>query len=343
MQSYDYLTDLSRKKVLEDIPLFGNIKESASTTKVLSDVNDAFYKKIRIKQNKTDIASVISSLKAFDKRFGSFDYTNYTYSISLTMDNNLTIHFLSYKDDSNTIVAILHAINIICIMYPKHMNKWTIYVRLDDTARVGFSVSGLTSRGVGGNFMIYTKREEIVKVTFHEMIHCLDINHDLGDMDNDYDWNVRDDISLEEAHTELLATVIHSAYVSIHLSCVYGFDLQSYYYHILNIEYEYSFWLLANILKHFGTTPQEFLKKGNALTCDVQIWSYAFVRSIGFTRLDKIMKERDYEKVRVLFQSNKDFDEKLVLAYGNTSPINSLSYIAVDIDYDKLLTTFLVK
>ena len=332
-------TSTSAAKLEIPLPQLDPIAWSDSLLKLFTDTRHAFYDPFDITHIESNIRVIKTIFIDFDREFNhsciaDLDSFNNCIGIRL-IGYDIDLHFLSQREDSNYIATICHAVNTFCNLFKADVSGWKIYFRLDDITRTGPSVGGVTK--YKKKQIICTKREEIIKLLFHEMIHCIRLNNELMSFDNNYLWNIEGTVNLTEAHTELLAVVIHSAYVSLQLELHIGIRSDTTFLQILNEEYRYSFWLAANILKSYHSSLQSFLTKtSNPYRSTVQVWAYVFARAIGFTNLHKILDTNDPKTIANLLKQNDTFIHNLQLFMDNTNPINSLSYLMIDLDYDKL-------
>lgn len=318
-------TALSRYKQSIKLPSF-NLKIGQSILDYYDKVREASKQPAIFDMMPCNIEEAINTIKRFDFQFNEIicDLTSFRWYVSVKICNAY-VCILSQTDDSEYVALIIHAIHVICQLYGK-LDGWKIYVRLDNNQRHDFSVGGVT--WYREKTVVCTKREEIIKLLFHELIHVLRVNDGLLVQKMQYPWNTTDHISLTEAHTETLAVVLHSAYVSI----ITGLSFDK----ILNDEYAYTFWLSANILKKLDVTVDTFINvpRGTVepIHSKVQVWAYVFVRAIAMTKLNEILDCVDPNQIARLLSQNNRFVHDLRLAYDQTEPIVSLSYVMYDID-----------
>jgi hypothetical protein len=145
----------------------------------------------------------------------------------------------------------------------------TIYIVLDDNLRElmnykcdkcdvdyknlslhskAFNVSGFTDDGT--NTIFLTRKQEVLKLLAHELIHYLHKDYDLRTYRMHLPWKFSTNYKFYETYTESLSIIIHTMYVA----CRTGED----YGDLMNIELEYSYELTANILKWFGFTKKTY-------------------------------------------------------------------------------------
>lgn len=114
--------------------------------------------------------------------------------------------------------------------------------------------SGLT---LPGKYIIIWRREELIKVIIHELIHYLnlDVKHD-DKFDNIIKYNfgyIKTPIIVNETITEMQAQILHSVYVSIVLckGCNDNDKSYEYFKTIYNYELIYSWYQYAKILSFY--------------------------------------------------------------------------------------------
>lgn len=306
------LTELSRKKLAATIPPIDFVID-VSAYQMRDALKQAAEKPISMALMPSDMAHIKTILSDFDKQFNhiNFDLSAFACATSFKA-HGLTCHVLSTDRDLGYVAMICQVLNIFHYMYQVSLDDWHMYVRLDDTPRtMPLNIGGVTM--FREKRIICTKREEIIKTVFHELIHAAKLNSDLIHARTQWPWNVQDKISLIEAHTELMAVILHSAYVSV----LMGFDFDL----ILTLEYRHTFWLAATILKHYQVNVDTFLTPGNLLSSRVQIWAYVFVRAIGMTS--------------PTFSQNDTFVEHLHMMFEQ-APMVNFSYLMIDLDANKI-------
>lgn len=305
------LTNLSRKKLATVIPPIA-FNVDASAYQILADLRRASCEPISMRLIPSNIDQIKDVLFHFDQQFNNinFDLSAFNHATSFQV-HGLTCHVLSPYDDYGYLAMIIQVLNIFHYMYRIALPDWHMYVRLDETPRtMPLNIGGLTM--FREKQIICTKREEIIKTVFHELIHAVRLNE--NQVQKQWPWNISDKISLIEAHTELLAVILHSAYVSV----LMGFDFDL----ILTLEYRHTCWLAANILKHYGVDVKTFLMPGNLLSSRVQIWAYVFVRAVGM--LDPS------------FSLDDTFAEHLQIMFTQAPSTPNFSYLMVDLDANKI-------
>jgi hypothetical protein len=275
---------------------------------------------------------------------------NYTKSIKLDVDNNfIVVNFIYDKMSIEYMAVILHALNTFCFMMPYNYDGLTIDVCLDCNHRkiitkpvdynrqcmesAAFTVAGATNRYYKSIFL--TKREEIIKLLFHEMIHYVGLDEILVDFKNDINWCVNRRINISEAYTEFLSVIMYAAYISLHC----GVD----FHDLLNQEINYSFYLSASILKYNGytsTTYMNFFRGiGDKHECPIQIWEYVLLRTIFMNNLEKLagVYKIDHDNIKILMSTLKDksfFD--VLKKFMDYDELDHIGYVLVDIDWTKI-------
>lgn len=268
----------------------------------------------------------------------------YTYSIKL--NGTITLNFLTDTNDTY-IPIIIHAVHTFSNLFPYNYVGLTINVCLDNTHRSitctgtvpkifeclhressAFNVSGLTRRS--DKMIIVTKKEEIVKLIYHELVHYIGLDHELIGID--YTDN------LSEAYTEFMAIILNTAYISM---------LYNKYHELLNAEIKYSVWLTAAMLKFFGyTNVQGFFRDNLVIDSPILTQEYVVIRTQLLLNINKIAELVGPDKWRI----NSDKVDSLVKLMKITprmvelvgqsimyidKPIN-VSYTLIDLDWDSI-------
>ena len=130
-----------------------------------------------------------------------------------------------------------------------------------------------------GYYIILFRKEEVIKVLFHEIIHYLDL--DIRNNQNDLlfvykDINLKADIiNPNEAYTELLALLFLNIW-EYHYKNV---KIKDFYKYKLNIELYWSFIQITKILKFFKYKSFDDLFTKNSLFYQkTNVLSYFFKR-----------------------------------------------------------------
>ena len=110
--------------------------------------------------------------------------------------------------------------------------------------------SGFTSRSPKSRSIMIWRSEEVLKLLFHEIVHCIgadELHIDDDDLQNlkwMFSLDQRRPLLLEETYTELLALVYHCFFVAEHT--------QVSFVDILDQERKFAIFQTAKLLSHFG-------------------------------------------------------------------------------------------
>lgn len=280
--------------------------------------------------------------------------------------NELIINFYFLYDEKDTayITAILYASNTFFRMYKSENKNLDIYVCLDDHPRIidcklknnsclnktrkkslGLIVSGTTYPGLNEIFL--SKKEEIIKLLFHELIHYVKLDEDCKNIKSKWD-TIKKQLNLAEAFTEYLSVILHSSYISLLLygrllnqsniahSGIHRFKdrttLKEIYLNIITREINYSIYLCCSILKIYGYNHNnyiDFFKTQDRLNDQpIYLWEYIFLRTLILLNKTKHNKVND-------FINN---DEILINAMNNKYYWNvidtSVSFLTCDVEWN---------
>lgn len=331
----------------------------------LKPINERALKRVFI--NFTEETNHISQSK-FTYDILKMD-TIYSIELALSYGDKITLHFLLDRpaEKDGYVVAILHALQVFCHLFPANYHRLVIYVCLDDNKRditlpphlrsdedkfsylsrhsLAFTVSGVTYSDK--KTIIITKKEEIIKLLFHEMIHYTKKDRPLLFLSdkNKYSWSMsKEHLNLSEAYTEFLAVVLMTAYHAIHLFIHSDLDVYQLFSSLLHLETSYSIYLCANLLRFFGYTSKTcrkfFQGIGEKKISPIAIWEYILLRTSLVYRLEEasqILHETDWVgelSIVQLMQVNDDLIDQISY-YLSTTGIDSLSYILIDFNWDK--------
>lgn len=295
-----------------------------------------------------------------------------TMCVKLQTDNGVIhINFLhnDFHQNIGYMTAIIHAINTFCVMYPVDYDNLVIYVSLDDFIRTtehpdgletpkeiirylkgesnAFNASGITERNK--RIILVTKKEEIIKLLFHELIHYAGIDHVLRFRKVQVDWALtKSDLNPSEAFTEYLSVILTSAYNAIHLGSIKMISPKLLFTIILATEAQYSIYLSAAILKFFNydqrTWHDFFRGKGNLVDVPIATFEYIFLRSQLMTEMNKIVDlltedlkiDNNPEEIIDLMKSTDNFLIQLgnYMVDRNYDP--NISYVLIDLNWQEI-------
>lgn len=255
----------------------------------------------------------------FDKKFNAGEFDNKpdtyidskfvtdikkmdtTFCFRIQIRNSvITVNTLSQSPCSKYVATIIHALHMFCHTFDYNYNGLTINICLDTNKRdvgwgpiekvladcksrsTAFNVSGVTQRQ--NKFIILTKKEEIVKLLYHELVHYIGLDHELVGKNVNFGWAISTpSLNVSEAYTEFVAIVLNAAYVSARLATVLKVDTYGLYINILQLETAHSVYLTAKILCLYGYTDNTVGKFFNGDTeknySPIYIWEYVVLRT----------------------------------------------------------------
>jgi hypothetical protein len=242
-----------------------------------------------------------------DSKFQS-DITKMNRSLTVNLHvgyDTIKINFLydDFKKNINYIAVAIHALNTFCNYFKYNYNGLTLNISLDNNTRINilpknydnydnifknlkqksaaFSVAGVTYRN--NKNILLTKKEEFIKLMFHEMIHYIGLDEEIIETINNYNLAInKNNLNLSEAYTELISLILNSAYETIH---IYGLNKKINKYecfiNILAIELNYSLYLTSNVLKFYGYDIRTYMNFfdgiGEKKYCPIYIWEYFLI------------------------------------------------------------------
>jgi len=293
--------------------------------------------------------------------------TKITNHILTVSKSRINIQILSKKLETNLTAAILMAINWFGHLFEYDYNGLTISVCLDDNKRdviesfatpqmlnqsrsksIAFNVSGLTQRN--DKIIILTKKEEIIKLLFHELIHFVGLDHVLVGKMYNVKWQLIDtSVNVSEAYTEFLSIVLHCMWLSVHLGCKIKINPHKLFHDLLCVEIEYSVYLSASILKLYGYTKdtyKNFFKKNTKTDLKyspICTWEYVYLRAILFLHLEQIdslpnfrLTNTTKDRIIKIFGMEDILIERMKSYMNNMSIPSNISYICIDLDWNNI-------
>ncbi|BCS82956.1 hypothetical protein QLL95_gp1167 [Cotonvirus japonicus] len=310
-----YLTESSKNKFNDyKFQKYINIELTPNLISLFDKMFIAANKDIKLISHFCDTKIIKNVFIDFDENINEISNSIFQKSVlnipntscfKLTINSSIiTLIFLFETYDYSYVSAIIHAINTFCHTFNYDYNNLTIYVCLDDNERnlvepyynnniydrqkklsQAFNVSGVTQRGK--KTIILTKKQEIIKLLYHEMVHYIGLDHELLSIDIKFNWNtVRQKMNLSEVYAEFMAVVLNSIFQSIHIYCSNTINNNRYdiFKNILCLETTYSLWLTARIMKFFGYNFEKVDDFFNGIgkikyDCPILIWEYIILRS----------------------------------------------------------------
>lgn len=373
------LTNNSRKKYDNFLMKY---QKNYALDNFLIKFEEAYLQEIVLEKTKNNSISLMQNrFISFDKKFNQTSESKFiddvknmkeTFSVQLMIgQEKIFLNFLSknIKKDNAYIAVIIHAINTFCHLFPYNYHQLRIDICLDDNIRIldypsemtdfddifdylqknslGFNVSGLTQRFKKEIIMV--RKEEIIKLIFHELVHYIGLDQRLLGVETDYHWPViSDQINLYEAYTETVSVILTTAYNALQIVSVCGGNQKEIFNQLLNYEYNYSLSLTAQILKfyhyHQGTFRQFFIDSEKKLYNPIYVWEYIILRSNLLCHLDDLLTglqddfridDTSFDKIIHLFEIDEEFmdqlEEFMMVDHGE-----SVSYLLVDLDWRKI-------
>ena len=363
---------------VENLSNIKNISESKITeSKLLIDlckkIKESFNFEIKLSNNKKDTTDIVSKLHMFSEKINEsndnlfkkqIDKFEKFYSIELKIKKStILIHILCDKVNNRYISYILHAINTFCTAFEADYNGLHIYISLDDNKRdlsldeneddlsldkifelnkrmsTAFNVSGVTMRSK--KIIILTKKQEMIKLLFHELIHFIGLDENFVGENTTVNWAIKNKkLNISEAYTEYLSIIIHSIYISIHLN--------KNIIDVIEKEISYGYYLMSVYLKFYGYNKNNFTdfflkNEKNAYSSNDKIafspiatFEYVFLRCLFFhyNLLSKI-KNISVTSYDINLINNMIIDENFIdrinKSFTNKS-VKKLNYILFDLD-----------
>jgi hypothetical protein len=218
-----------------------------------------------------------------------------------------------------------HVPNITIILTPFEKQFGKAKILHEDNVNTGVSYK---------NNIVIWREEEMLKVLIHELIHNykLDFGYDyirfknvikINKSLNNIRHNDKNNIIINEAYTESMATIIFCVYFSV----VFKLDINN----IIVKEIWHSFIQTARILKYFGfNTIEEFTgeEPSNAMFVEkTNVFSYYVIKSILFFKLCRTIRLFDSDN------KNNEFIELITFDDSYKKLINKIIKILIQDPY----------
>lgn len=291
-------------------------------------------------------------------------------------DSKIKLHFLSYSiiKDSNIIATLIHALNTFCNLVPYHYHDLTIYILLDDNRRnlpneellinlnyaqkieysqqlsSAFTVSGVSSNSE--KFVMLTKKEEMIKLLYHEMVHASNLDVLLRNNKIKSTWDIENKFfNLSEAYTETISVVLNVLYHSIRLNIHSQNNTSSIFLNMLYNEIMYSTFISAKLLHFYGYNADNletfFTNRSRLLWSPIACWEYIIIRTIFLRNIDKLfdiwtldqnfnlrVTNNNINDIISIFELDDSFIKDLKKMIPMANQTQSLSYTLYELDLE---------
>lgn len=378
------LTNLSKEKFNRlNINYYDN-NNIDNLYSLLEQMSSAFKKEIKIiLANQLDIHTFKETFIDFDKHINGVDKSkfqsdiinmNNSMSVDLVVDRSIIrINFLfdNFNENKNYMAVILHALNTFCYLFCYNYNGLIIDISLDNNHRINvleiaspvdydiffyqlkkkssaFSVGGVTYRT--NKKILLTKKEELVKLMFHELIHYIGLDHEILNIKNYFNLSVnRNNFNLSEAYTELISVILNTGHETLHIISHESTKLNKYelFNYLLKYELNYSLYLTSNVLKFYGydnNTYVDFFKGiGEKKYCPIYIWEYVILKTqlflnlgdlLNITKNDFRITPKNKNEIADLMKIDNNLINKLAIFMSNTEKSQYFSYTMFDFNWN---------
>lgn len=336
---------------------------------ILKKVKTAFVKEIIIESYKScDIIQSRKSFVSWNKELNGksvfeqdIELLDRCLEVILKInDFNVTMNILYNNNDANYVSVIIHATNTFFHIFNPKTNNLKLSICLNDHERsilkcsvpkemcihkmqnesLAMTVSGTTNRMY--NTVYVTRKEEIIKLLFHELIHYVGLDHDLLGIDYKSTWDIHDNLNLSEAYTEFLSIQLNSAYLACQLNGKNN-SSDKIFQTIINSEIFYSVYLCVVILKFYGYSRDNyrdfFNKKQHYHEQPICLWEYIFIRAILMLQTNKVMNKMsktDYhaDNFIIFMKNDKILIDKMDDSILWDNDNDSGSYLMLDINWN---------
>jgi hypothetical protein len=288
--------------------------------------------------------------------------------------NNVTLYVLVDTNDVNTfnhhdIVKRIHILNHLYGQF-----KVTLYLALCNQPRIIYNItkdnsqcnfecqvnksnseySGMTVGGFtvqGSDEIFIFKKEEVTKLLIHEIAHLINLDSYPKTLIIQNPWkNDREDLYIYEGYAEFVSSILNT----IFLACEYVIDHQlnkseliNFLTTFMNIEFTYSYYLSAKLLKWYNTNINDFFhNKGAVHREPIFISEYVYLRTLiwqEFNLIDDEMQllnnkfntnnmNNNYSKLRTLAQDENALNKFIlnIKLFNFKDDVESISYAAME-------------
>jgi hypothetical protein len=233
---------------------------------------------------------------------------NLKYNYQLTYENIIINYYSkkSFKKIPNLIIIIFKITKVLMIFFGMNKKQIINYFETDNKKEFPKSNkilspnevnSGVTCFGENNEISLFRK-EEIIKVLIHELIHSNLIDHKiifskLSKKFND-SFCVDYDILLNEAYAETIANIFNLFFINIINKCTKK-DLDK----MFDNELKYSIYIYSKIMNYYKIDDINKIIKDNNGKCNLifpqktNVFSYYFIKSILLMKHIELFKNND--------------------------------------------------
>lgn len=265
-----------------------------------------YEKKIACNSKQKEVLDeLINENKFMSKKIKEKIFTKEFYC-EIIKHENIIINFI-YPNNEN--VNINYNIFIhICLFYRSltHNNKnILIYIYIGDLNKIYPSNNYFTQHNVNSglsynsddiSYIFIWRKEEIIKVLFHELIHYfqIDYSNDIYKIENlvKGTFNIKGKDAPRESFTEILATIFNCVFCSLYFKVDVGI--------LINYEIQFSNFQITKILNNMSSNYNDILKTSlnkKYIYQTTNVISYFFVKNVVMNNINlflQIIKKNVY-------------------------------------------------
>lgn len=344
---------IKKQLILNDFNLSTRYTMTDAMLKLCEKILTAYNSNIIANRNTYDKSRFIDHIKYFESKINSvdksvleFDFDRF-YPIKLRVgSSNIILNIMCDVSDNVYVSYIIHAINMFCQCFSYDYDGLEINIVLDNNRRIfidsveesrrlsaAFTVSGVTISA--DKLIILTKKEELIKLLFHELIHYAKLDGAAIGVNLSVPWSIASKLNLSEAYTEYLAVIIHSIYISI--------ATNNNVSDIILSETKYSYYLISEYAKALGINNIDdfFYGRTNVVSSPIATFEYVYLRGI-FMHVDLVSALDDVKlkksDIQFLTKMITNFDYRQFIRNiqnsQNDNKVSDLSYIVHDLAID---------
>lgn len=340
----NFLKEISKKEYTRFNDFFENL-ENMSDEHFIAFMNqhgrplqEYIYDLIENKKLPNTILDVINDISLFSE-FTCINILNeilthdfYVFEYLIQFENitcNLKL-ITKKKISKKEIQKIICRIFLIQTMFPNYQNKFNVNLYFTDQKKKlpKYKILGINEINSGVsigdmNVINIFRKEEMLKLLIHEIIHNLNIDTSLRNNTTNFSkyFNIpyQDNYIINESYTEFLAVLINSMIFSYEDNNDYNYAL---FIKIIENEKQYTLYQNAKILNHYGFKSIDDFNKPNDNELYQQktsVFSYFFLKGallfnyreffkIVYTLSDKLKWKPEYSTlfIRILLEYSKD-------------------------------------
>ena len=228
--------------------------------------------------------------------------------------NNITIYLISDTKMDNLVTHIVTIVKWLLMISGKNNKKLDLYLFLSDIIKeiphkCNKKECSLKRENINSgtsyhdNWIHIYRKEELLKVLIHELIHYLEIDiNSYAYIIDSYCSHIlmhekSKPILVNEAYTEFLAIYLHTLYISKYISHYSKNSLEEIFFELLLNEERFTLYQINKIFKISGIEDISYFRKSNDFIQHTNVISYFILKYIFLINAKYFIKTYKTKKI----------------------------------------------